>query len=551
MKYSNYKLSELKKMAKNLKLKGYSKLNKEDLISLIKKSNKSKKSGGALISYNNIKSSNKSINNKIKNILNSNNPDYIKSIYSSNNIETKTNLLRKLTNNIPDYYENKMQTYKNEKEKILQSKNLNKETKVNMLTQLSHNKEIGASENYKLISKKNDNKKKILNTIKKITGSPLNNMIDNGLLDWINIENLTTNLSYNENPNVINLLKTNPNKIDYFKLAINPNAIKLLQKEIKKRHGLYCDELYENPNIAYLLFNTNTKDIDWSLLSSNPGAIELLKKQIRTEKFLPKYKYESLENKVDWSMLSMNSNAIKLLNENLDKIDWFYLSYNKSPQAINLITEQFKKENLYRKIDWGGLSMNSNAIDLLKENPKKIDWELLSTNSSPEAIKLLKENKDKIDWKLLSANSSPDAIKLLKENDDKIDWKSLSGNSCPYVIKLLEEKIKLEPDKIDWSRLSGNPLQDVIDLLEANQDKIDWDELSKNPSIFKKYDYNKMKQKRNNTGISNEIKYRLPNRFETNSEENYKKKMNNWAKRTSKNTGQRFSPNWGLNNSNN
>jgi len=77
MKYTNYKLSELKEMAKNLKLKGYSKLNKEDLISLIKKRNKSKRSGGALISYNNnIKDSQKSINKKIKNILNSNNPDY-------------------------------------------------------------------------------------------------------------------------------------------------------------------------------------------------------------------------------------------------------------------------------------------------------------------------------------------------------------------------------------------------------------------------------------------------------------------------------------------
>jgi len=40
MKYSDFKLTELKDIAKNLDLKGHSKLNKEDLISLIKKSKK-------------------------------------------------------------------------------------------------------------------------------------------------------------------------------------------------------------------------------------------------------------------------------------------------------------------------------------------------------------------------------------------------------------------------------------------------------------------------------------------------------------------------------
>ena len=43
-----------------------------------------------------------------------------------------------------------------------------------------------------------------------------------------------------------------------------------------------------------------------------------------------------------------------------------------------------------------------NAIELLKENPNKIDWDLLSSN--PNAIELLKENPDKIDWRQLSSN---------------------------------------------------------------------------------------------------------------------------------------------------
>jgi hypothetical protein len=41
----------------------------------------------------------------------------------------------------------------------------------------------------------------------------------------------------------------------------------------------------------------------------------------------------------------------------------------------------------------------------------KINWDCLSLN--PNAIKLLKENKDKINWEELSRN--PNAIELLKK----------------------------------------------------------------------------------------------------------------------------------------
>ena len=56
------------------------------------------------------------------------------------------------------------------------------------------------------------------------------------------------------------------------------------------------------------------------------------------------------------------------------------------------------------KIVWNGLSQNPNAIDLLKENPDKIDWQMLSFNPNAEAIALLKENPDEIDWNCLSSN---------------------------------------------------------------------------------------------------------------------------------------------------
>ena len=91
-------------------------------------------------------------------------------------------------------------------------------------------------------------------------------------------------------------------------------------------------------------------------------------------------------------------------------------------------------------------------FDLLKQNPDKINWRVLSRNSNPEAINLLKQNPDKINWSFLSGNPHPEAIQLLKDNSDKINWIHLSGNPHPEAIQLL----KTHPDKINWDWLSNN-----------------------------------------------------------------------------------------------
>ena len=68
------------------------------------------------------------------------------------------------------------------------------------------------------------------------------------------------------------------------------------------------------------------------------------------------------------------------------------------------------------KINWNNLSLNPNAIELLKENKNKINWNYLSLNEN--AIELLKENQDKIDWWYFSQNSNIFTYdyKLIKEN---------------------------------------------------------------------------------------------------------------------------------------
>ena len=198
--------------------------------------------------------------------------------------------------------------------------------------------------------------------------------------------------------------------------------------------------------------------------------------------------------KINWSTLSRNPNAIDMLKENPKKIDWVWLSAN--PNAIELL--QSKSENIH----WPYLSMTPGAIELLKAKRGKIDWNYLSKNPNPEAIDMLKENPKKIDWEHLSENTSSKVIELIREKirlennltkdqlDDlpdskKISWKVLSAN--PVAIELL----KANRGKIDWNELSANP--NAIELLQANQEKINWPRLSANPKAIELLKKNKGK----------------------------------------------------------
>ena len=57
-----------------------------------------------------------------------------------------------------------------------------------------------------------------------------------------------------ENPNAIDLLESNPYKIDWYSICKNPNAISLLEKNIDKIDN-------------------------WTFLSENPNAIHILEKK--------------------------------------------------------------------------------------------------------------------------------------------------------------------------------------------------------------------------------------------------------------------------------
>ena len=288
-----------------------------------------------------------------------------------------------------------------------------------------------------------------------------------------------------QNHNALYYLSQKNENIDYYWLSSNTNPVAI---------ELIKEALNRDPNIS----------VYWAQLSENPSAAEILTN--------PKYR-----NKLKRGSLSKNTSpdVIKFLArpENHHYINWEILSANES--AIALLEEEIKvrPENIYLQ----EVSRNSNAIRILREYPKKIFWDTLSSNTSSEAIYLLKTHRkdypDDINWYALSANPNQAALELLQENPANIKWGKLSENTSPIAIKLLEDRVKYENrlsdatydsisvhNKINWFKVSRNPsainliidrikyenssLTDVRYRMLKLEEKIAYYELSTNPSIF-------------------------------------------------------------------
>ena len=258
---------------------------------------------------------------------------------------------------------------------------------------------------------------------------------------------------------------------DYEAMCGNKMMLKMMSKVIgcnEKQLNKFCkyinvfkDNINSSPKSINNKINA-TRNIN---VSKRRGSLNLLPDDIYhiiVEKYKTIFKLKYVLK--DWIQEERE--------KGLDDLDWFWLSGN--PNAIDLLKENSKK------INWETLSgnTNTNAIELLKANPKKINWENLSGNPNTKAIELLKKYPEEIDWNRLSGNPNPKAIELLNAKSEKIDWENLSGNPNPKAIELLNAN----PEKIIWKQLSGNP--NAIELLINNPEEIKWYYLSKNPNAI-------------------------------------------------------------------
>ena len=199
---------------------------------------------------------------------------------------------------------------------------------------------------------------------------------------------------------------------------------------------------------------------------------------------------------LDWIYVSANPTvtAVHRVKKNPHKIYWCSLLSN--PMAIDIIVEKFEKIKKLYYITLLSKNPHPKAIELLTNNMDKIDWFYLSLN--PSAWKLLEQYPEKIDWNGLSLNTNSNAVKMLLKNPTKIVLYNFNRNTNPMVIDYLKE----HPEKIVWSELCVNASAE--ELIRENQHKIVWSSLSANPCIFK-YNYKKCRTVYRTTLFKEEI----------------------------------------------
>jgi hypothetical protein len=297
----------------------------------------------------------------------------------------------------------------------------------------------------------------------------------------------------------------------------NSHAIKILEQcphyivpESLRRNyseeSIYLDRKYNlgdyrhkltwvlQPNIdTYLTEDVNIVEDPFYFehLCKNPYAIPYIKKHL-----------DKLE---DWCVLSSNPEALDILEEFPEKIIYNQLCKNPNPRAIAILRDNLKK------VYWEVLSENTcdEAIDLLIEYPHLIDYYKFSENTNSKALMFLKENptkpttalqesdnspvskteekrlmdyyslckRNEINYYNLSRNPNPIAIDILKEHPEKIKWSSLSLNESKEAVELLRQN----PDKIDWSLLCNyGKTKEQFKLIRENIDKIDWEVICRN-----------------------------------------------------------------------
>jgi hypothetical protein len=252
---------------------------------------------------------------------------------------------------------------------------------------------------------------------------------------------------------------------EYAKALIqNPYLESLFRKMVfeDKNETLANRNLFLNhcpyPDILQHYKETNNWNIDWFMLASstNPGIIQLIELNLK-----------KLE---DWSDLSANPLAIDILKKNIKQINWFTICYNEKAGELLYFNQDMIPTS---KVCWNLISRNQSHYKLLDGNFFRLDWNELSANPSEAAILLLKENPDKINWDILSSN--PGAAYLLETNLDKVNWDKMSLNES--VVHLLVE----HPNKINWDNFSLN--ESASDLLIQNPHKVNWKNIVKNKNI--------------------------------------------------------------------
>lgn len=252
------------------------------------------------------------------------------------------------------------------------------------------------------------------------------------LLEWIDKSKLDVKL-LNTNPNAIDYL-LEFNLIDWNFILGNPNGLFIFKdnlhratthKYLSANYGC-VDFLIKSGvelEVKALLCNSNgfhlcEKFAD-SLTDAQWEKIHLMKLLKFANAKKGKFKLTELKD-CDITNLKVEKN----FNE-ITEIRKVHLSIlKKYPSMILLlpgVTVKGKDKNkevyipdMYMKyFDWGRTSWYKWAVPYLKEDPSRINWDMLSINAS--ALEILEKNQDKIDYLSLSLNHGIFELKIDKD----------------------------------------------------------------------------------------------------------------------------------------
>lgn len=237
--------------------------------------------------------------------------------------------------------------------------------------------------------------------------------------------------------------------------------------------------------------------IEWYYACANPAAIHELTKHIR--------KHTTLKNRLNWFQLSYNTSpeAIKMLEDTPSRVCGYAIAQN--PAAVSIIKKFYVKigansQDIFPvKIRFEYLAGNPHPeiiqyvkeemaafLETADEEDMAAFWESLSNNPSEEAARILEKNIDKIVWYSFSKNPSPTAMRIISANLDKVFWANLAANPSPRAVEIVRDKLR-GGGGTDVFHFGEFVIRDDIQVIRNN--------LYRNPAIFT-YDYEKMRSAR-------------------------------------------------------
>jgi hypothetical protein len=296
------------------------------------------------------------------------------------------------------------------------------------------------------------------------------------LRDWVDETQLTKELSFNGR--AVEYLKKNKHLIDNYKIFQNENAIHIIEKRINNDDD---GMINHNKNAVNFLRN-NRQYVDYDKLCDEKHGIEFIDELIKNNEL----------KKINWFKLSINPAAMHILNDPkyYQYIDWVGILYNT--HAIELV-----KNNLHMVNEWDVIFGKCHLIDIIEQNMDKVDWGWLSINYN--AIHILEKNVDKINVDELRHNKNGFNL-LLKLNhvfnDYNYYYKNIVYEYFDYC-----EKNNIQFNLIKMLSQYGYT-EEHMEFLKNNNN---YNGLSKNPNIFE-YDYKRMRETRQLLPWYNDIK---------------------------------------------